>query len=72
MDPLVHREGSPGADAQGVAWPEMDQGEAQLSFLEQQLVAAAAGVRPRLRTMKYNSPVLDLRGLHPESEREGG
>ena len=68
MDPAVYLEGRPGANAQGVARPEVDQREAELSVFQQKLVAAAAGVCPGLGTMEYDGPLLDLRSLHPQGD----
>ena len=70
VGPLADRHRLAGPDADRVARPEVDQADAQLAVLDQELIAPAAGVRPGHRAVDDHRAVLVIRRLDPHRQRE--
>ncbi len=70
VGPPVDRHRLPGTDADGVARPEVDEPDAELAILDQELITAAARVGPGHRAMKDHRAVLVVGRLDPQGQRE--
>ena len=70
MVPFSDGENLLAADAQGVAWVEVDEGGAEFAVLKQKLVAAAGGIGPGFGATDDDGSLEKLRSVHPEPDRE--
>ena len=70
MVPLVFRQLGRGANVDSVAGPKVNQRRAEMTVAEEHLVAAAAGIGPRLRAGKDDGALLVMRRVNPKRDRK--
>ena len=70
VNPFVERERIEGADRNRIAGPEVNERPFRAAVLDQEFVAAAAGVGPRARTVEHDGALLRVGRLNPEGNRE--
>ena len=70
VGPLGDGEQVFGADGDGVAWPEVDEGGGETAVFDEELVAAASGVGPCAAAVEDDGAVFGVRGAEPEGDGE--
>ncbi len=65
VGPLADGDGILGADGDGVAWPEVDEGGGETTVFDEELVAAASGVGPCAAAVEDDGAVFDVGGAEP-------